>query len=72
MRRKRSFEKRKIGMRGEQSEQGGRGQTMTTPVSLFLGALAPMPPPVATGPGMLRATVRQGYGRWGNGWGKDR
>jgi hypothetical protein len=46
---------------------------MRTPASLLLGALAPMPPPIATGPpGMMHVTERQGYVREnGVGWGRD-
>jgi hypothetical protein len=58
-------------MSGERSEHGGKRRTITTPVSLFLGALAPMPGPNADGPGMLRATVRQGYEKWRDGWEND-
>ena len=37
------------------------------PANLLLGALAPIPPPTATGPpGMLRVAVRQGYEKEGN------
>jgi len=39
-----------------------KGQTMRIPVSFLFGVLAPMPPPVATGPpGMEDVALDQGF-----------
>ena len=47
------------------ARRGYEGQTIRTPASLFLGALAPMPPPIATGPpGMTNESLGQGF-VWG-------